>query len=52
MKEEKVFVKNGQIKVTQDPSKGLVKVAEETDKEFGIDDLIQQTKEEEINGDC
>lgn len=46
-KEVNNFTKDGQIKVTQDPKKGLKKLAEDTDKEFGIDDL----KLEETNGD-
>lgn len=45
--EEKVFKKTGQIKVTQNPKNGLKKLAKETEIEYGIDDLVEDSKKEQ-----
>lgn len=43
------FVKNGQIKVSQNPNKGFKKKAL-NEVEYGVDDLIEESKEEEDAG--
>lgn len=44
-KDDKMIVKNGQIKVTQDPKKGLKKLADSSAEEYGVDDLIEDSEE-------
>jgi CO dehydrogenase/acetyl-CoA synthase gamma subunit (corrinoid Fe-S protein) len=44
------FMKNGQTKVSQSPTDGLKKLAED-EKEYGIDDLVSDSTEEEGSED-
>jgi hypothetical protein len=39
--------KNGQIKVTQDPDKGLRKIAEENETEYTVDNLVSDSLKKE-----
>jgi hypothetical protein len=38
-----MFNKNGQIKVTQDPNKQVRKIASEDEKEYTVDDLVNDS---------
>jgi len=42
----KGFKKTGQIKVSQNPSEGLRKLADADEKEYGVDDLIEDSDKE------
>jgi hypothetical protein len=53
MEEEKKtdgFYKNGQIKVARNPKEGIKKVAGPDEKEFGIDDLVSESIQEDEDG--
>lgn len=48
-KEKQVgFNKNGQIKVSQNPKDGIRKLGSPDEKEFGIDDLVEESIKEEV----
>lgn len=53
-KDEAPFIKNGQIKVSQNPENGFRKLAE-NEKEFGVDDLVEQSNNmeaENVDEEC
>jgi len=45
------FVKDGQTKVSQNPKQGLKKLADAEEEEYGVDDLVNDSIEEEDEDD-